>query len=63
MKLFILFVAAAIILLAANPSKSPNTSGENDSAPPNCNKNKCIEKENSVEPDDFSLFQFSPFNI
>jgi len=63
MKLFILFVAVAIIMLAANPSKSPNTSGENDNELPNCNKNKCIEKENSVEPDDFSLFQFSPFNI
>jgi len=63
MKLLFLFVAAIIMLFAANPAESPHTPGEKDRVSPCCNKNQCNEKENSVEPDDFFLFQFSPFNI
>lgn len=56
MKLFFLFIAAVLILIAANPSEYATTPGEKENLQPCCNQNKCSEKENPVEPDAFSLF-------
>jgi len=63
MKLFILLLVAAFVFFAVTPSEPAITPGEKDNVEPGCDQYKCIEKENSVGPDDISLFQFSPFNI
>jgi hypothetical protein len=63
MKLIFLLLVVAFVFFAASPSEPANMPGEKDNVQPCCNQYKCIEKENSGEPDDISLFQFSPFNI
>jgi hypothetical protein len=62
MKIFLLFAATIIFLLAANPSKTVNDSDKKDSVPASCSKNKCNEKESKGEQDDFYPLQFNLFH-
>ena len=63
MKIFLSFIAAVIILLAANSPGTADDPTKGDSEAASCSKIKCCEDEKANELDDLFLVPFNPIHI
>ena len=63
MKMLFLFVFAATILLAADPSSAPSGTGKKTNNSFGCSKMKCQSEKNQQEQDDNIELPLSPFHI